>query len=284
VTGNTLFSDAILPYDINSPLWSDGATKARGIYIPVDSKIDVLPDGDFELPNGSVAVKTFSVDDKKVETRLFARYADGVWAGFSYEWDADEREATLLAGSKTKALPNGQTWYFPSRSECSACHTPAAGFTLGLETRQLDRREGNANQLERFGAVFAQPIVPGTLPPLRSPDDSSASVADRARSYLHSNCSGCHRPGAGSGAATIDLRFETALANTRTCNVAPQAGALGLVEPKILAPGSPTRSILLNRMRSLDVATGRMPPLGSRVVDTLGSELIQHWIEGVVCP
>src|SRR5262249_19794562 len=120
-----------IAYDVNSPLWSDGADKARWVFVPEGAKVNVAPDGDFDLPPASVAVKTFTVGGKKVETRLFVRYDDGGWAGYSYEWNDDQSDAVLLDDAKTKDLGGGQTWSFPSRSQCLSCHTPVAGFTLG---------------------------------------------------------------------------------------------------------------------------------------------------------
>ena len=271
-------------YDVNSPLWSDGATKDRWLYVPNGSRIGVLEDGHFDVPPGSVAVKTFSVAGKKVETRLFARYADASWAGYSYEWNDDQSDAVLLSAAKTKPLASGQTWYFPSRGECFACHTPIAGFTLGLETRQLDRSEAGANQLARFASLFDRPIVPGALPPLRALDAQGASVEERARGYLHSNCSMCHREGSGAGAATLDLRIDKPFAATRTCNVAPQAGELGVAGAKLVTPGDPTRSVLALRLRALDAS--RMPTLASRVVDDGGVAAVESWIRSLssTCP
>src|SRR5262249_17727125 len=96
-------------------------------------------DGDFDLPIGSVLMKTFSVANQRVETRLFVHHADGDWAGYSYEWNDAGTDATLLPAGKTKPLANGPTWYFPSRTECLECHTTAAGRSLGPEIAQLNR-------------------------------------------------------------------------------------------------------------------------------------------------
>ena len=274
----------LIGYTINSPLWSDGATKDRWLFVPEGTKLAVLADGDLDVPPGSTAVKTFSIGGKKIETRLFVRYPDATWAGYSYEWNDDQSEALLLPAAKTKALANGQTWVFPSRGECFACHTPVAGFTVGLEARQLDRDEGGTNQLTRFASLLDRPITPGALPPLRAVDAQGASVEERARGYLHSNCSMCHREGSGAGAATLDLRIDKAFAETKTCNVAPQAGDLGVAGAKIVAPGDPSKSVLSLRIRALD--GGRMPTLASRVVDDTGAAAVEAWITSLptACP
>jgi uncharacterized repeat protein (TIGR03806 family) len=274
----------LIGYTVNSPLWSDGAAKDRWLYVPEGKKIGVLPDGDFDVPPGSTAVKTFSIGGKRIETRLFVRYPDATWAGYSYEWNDAQTDATLLAGGKTKTLDGGGSWTFPSRGECFACHTSVAGFTLGLETRQLDHDEGGTNQLERLAGVLDRPVVPNALAPLRAADAAGASDEERARGYLHANCSICHREGFGAGAATIDLRIDMPLAATKTCNAAPQGGDLGVPGAKIVAPGEPSRSTLALRMRALD--QNRMPPLATHVVDEAGAAAVEAWIRGLpaACP
>lgn len=275
----------MIGYTVNSPLWSDGATKDRWLYVPAGAKVGVLADGDLDVPAGSVAVKTFSIGGKMIETRLFARYADETWAGYSYEWNDEQTEAALLGTGKTKPLAGGVTWTFPSRAECFACHTVAAGFTLGLEARQLDRDEDGKNQLDRFAPSFDRPVVAGVLAPLRAADAPGASDEERARGYLHANCSSCHREGSGSGAATLDLRADRSFRDMKICNVAPQGGDLGVAGAKIVTPGDPARSTLASRMRSLD-PTARMPQLGTRVVDEVGAGAVDAWIRALAqtCP
>ena len=274
----------LIGYTVNSPLWSDGATKERWLYVPEGTKIGVRADGDFDVPPGSTAVKTFSVGGKRIETRLFVRYPDATWAGYSYEWNDAQTDATLLTSGKTKPLANGGSWTFPSRAECFACHTSVAGFTLGLETRQLDRMEGGTNQLERFARVLERPIGPNVVAPLRAADSAGASDEERARGYLHANCSMCHREGFGAGAALIDLRIDEPFAEMKTCNEAPQGGDLGVAGAKIVVPGDPSKSTLALRMRALD--QNRMPPLASHVVDEAGVAAIEAWIRALpaACP
>lgn len=275
-----------IAYDVNSPLWSDGAAKERWLFVPEGKRIGVAADGDFDLPPGSVAVKTFSVSGKKVETRLFVRYDDGGWAGFSYEWNDDQSDAVLVPGGRTKQLADGSSWYFPSRSECFACHTASAGFSLGLEARQLDKPPASgkeSNLLDRFAAVLDAPIASGSFSALRAADAPAATSEERARGYLHGNCSMCHREGSGAGAATLDLRITQPFAGTKTCDVLPQAGDIGVPGARIVTPGEPARSTLALRMRSL--GGERMPPLASRAVDEVGVAAVETWIrELTACP
>ena len=86
--------------------------------LPDGGQIHVNDDGDWDLPIGTVLMKEFSLGGKRVETRLLVHHDDGDWAGYSYEWSDDQTDATLLPASKTKDLGNGQTWYFPSRTDC----------------------------------------------------------------------------------------------------------------------------------------------------------------------
>jgi len=75
----------MVPYDINAPLWSDGAGKRRWVALPPGGRIHIADDGHWDLPIGTVLVKEFSLGNKRVETRLLVHHDDGDWAGYSYE-------------------------------------------------------------------------------------------------------------------------------------------------------------------------------------------------------
>jgi len=281
----TLAAAALVPYDVNSPLWSDAADKARWMAIPAGRKIEVQPDGDWVLPIGSVLAKTFSIAGTRIETRLFLRHLDGGWAGYTYEWNAAQTDAVLLDAGKTRAV-GARTWTIPSRAECMTCHTSAAGGSLGLETAQLDRAftypDGSTqNQLARLEAMGLFSATAGLPPaalrtPLPRPTDTTSPVEARARSYLHANCSFCHRP-QGTGRGSADLRWSAV--DTGLCDRAPEAGSLGVVDARLVAPGQPGRSLLSVRMRAS--GEGRMPPLGSGMVDAVGVGVIDPWIAGM---
>jgi mono/diheme cytochrome c family protein len=234
-----------------------------------------------------VLMKHFRIGNALVETRLFMRHPDGVWAGYSYEWNAAQTDATLVQGGKTVSVA-GQSWIFPSENDCLACHTAAAGSALGLETAQLNRdfvypsTGRTANELATLDhvALFTRPIGdPSALPAMPDPSDSTAPLGERARAYLHTNCSQCHRP-SGPTPSSMDLRYSTLLANTNACAAAPQSGDLGLgLSARIIAPGDPALSVLVARTNRRD-ANG-MPPLASAEVDIDGVTLLSDWIAGL---
>ncbi len=282
---------AMIPYTVNSPLWSDGSEKDRWFSVPDGTTLTVDPtSGDIDFPNGTVLMKTFRVAGKRVETRLFVRHADGEWGGYSYEWDDAQTDATLLPSNKVKNL-GAQTWYYPSRSECFTCHSQVAGRALGPEVGQLNgdfvytqtnRISNQLRTLDHLG-YFARPIGdPATLARLPSPAGTTGTVEARARAYLHANCSFCHQPG-GTGRGAMDLRYGPSFADTAVCDQDPSVGDLGVPGAKLFAPGQPARSVLSLRMRSTGLE--RMPPLATRLVDTAGAAVIDSWItQTATCP
>lgn len=286
----TLPASGLVPYDINAPFWSDGAIKSRHIGLPNSTTI-TRSTADWSFPNGTVLMKSFALAGKLVETRLFMRHPDGAWAGYTYEWNDAQTAATRVRGGKTKTVGT-QQWIFPSEAQCLQCHTAVADFSLGLDTRQLNRSftypttGRTANQLETMDHIgmFSTPL-PGpasTLATMANPANTAAPLADRARAWMSSNCSGCHRPG-GPTPSSMDLRYTTLFASTNTCNVLPAAGDLGLPNARLIAPGVAGSSVVIARMARRDSAG--MPPLGSTLVDDDGEALLSAWVNSLsACP
>lgn len=279
----------LIPYDVAAPFWSDGADKERWLAIPDGQVISVNVDGDFVFPTGTVLAKHFRLGGTLIETRLYMRHPDGVWAGYTYEWNATGTEAERVIGGKV-ASKSGQDWIYPAENECGSCHTPNAGSSLGLEVLQLNNdftyaaTGRTANQLATLDAIglFASPFGdPSVHPALSDPSDASATSEARARSYLHANCAQCHRP-SGPTTVSLDLRAPTALSNTGIC-AAPQAGDLGIAMPLIVAPGEPDRSVLVARVDTRNADA--MPPLASGLVDTAAVAMLRDWVAGLAtCP
>lgn len=274
----------VIPYPISSQLWSDGADKERLFAIPDDTVIALSPDGDFEFPDRSVLVKSFFHDGSPVETRLFMKHDNG-WAGYSYAWNTQRSDATLITEGMSVAIDESYTHIFPSRSDCLTCHLPASGYSLGLETLQQNRDfpadenlpDNYLQQLTTLGYFSESPSTSLLDVRLQSLDETDASLTERARSYLHSNCAGCHRPG--GSLSNIDLRYGTSLADMNICAIAPQYGDLGIEGAALLAPGNSASSVLLERMLTLD--DNRMPPLSTAVVHTQATETISAWIDSL---
>jgi uncharacterized repeat protein (TIGR03806 family) len=277
----------LIPYGVNAPLWSDGARKERFLAVPDGKTVSVGEDGTLDFPPGTVTVKSFLFEGRRVETRLFMRHPDGSWAGYTYAWDEAGTDAVLLEAGKVKEGAGG-TWTFPSRGECMQCHNAAAGHVLGLEVAQLNgdfvypggRRANQLATLEHIG-LLSLPAAPDRLPRMPAYDGPEPLEA-RARAYLHTQCAVCHRPG-GLGRGDVDLRFSTPLARAGVCDVAPELGELGVPGARLLVPGLPDKSLVSLRMHARDA--GRMPPLATRLVDPEGTALVDAWIASLPgCP
>jgi uncharacterized repeat protein (TIGR03806 family) len=311
----------LIPYSVNAQLWSDGALKERYLALPGEGKIEYnaveypqpapgAPRG-WRFPDGTVMVKTFTLElepgnpksRRRLETRLLhyqqlggtEEVGDQYWRGYTYVWNDEQTDATLLdAGGLDREYiiqdpkaPGGsrkQTWHFPSRAECTLCHTMPAKYTLGVNTLQLNKDHDYggvvANQLrtlEHLG-VFTKPLPdePEKLPRLVDPDDEHQSLEKRARSYLHANCAHCHMKWGGGNAefqllATLDLD-KLGVVKTRL-----QHGTFDVADAAVLVPGSPEKSMVYHRMNLLGL--GRMPHVASLVVDDRGVKLIRDWIK-----
>src|SRR5262249_17637355 len=140
---------ALIPYSVNAPLWSDGADKERFIALPGTSHIEFTTQNGWNFPEGSVLVKTFSLDRRRIETRLLTKQV-GKWVGYSYVWNDEQTDAELVPAAgmdKTFSVrdpraPKGkreQQWHYPSRTECMVCHSRAANFVLGLNVLQMNK-------------------------------------------------------------------------------------------------------------------------------------------------
>jgi uncharacterized repeat protein (TIGR03806 family) len=260
-----------IAYEVNHPFWSDGADKERYIALPDGTSAELGPDGDLDLPTGTVVMKSFfDSGDRPIETRLLVRHEDDGWAGYTWAWNADGSDATFVEQTRTETI-DGRPWLLPGPRDCMACHTNAAGRSLGLEVGQLSP--------ESLAALV--PSAPEGAPSLPAVD-GDAPLEQRARAYLHVNCSPCHRDEGTGGRSNLDLRFDLPLEDTHLCD-SPRAGDLDVDDPAIVVPGAPERSILLARIEA--EGSARMPPLGRTTTDTAGADLISAWITALdACP
>lgn len=305
---NQVVSPGIIEYSVNAPFWSDNAYKRRYFALPDTTKIDFSETGYWGFPPEAVLVKEFYLDFEKdnpgsrkiIETRLLVKHPENEqWSGFTYLWNDQETDALLLDADSTvnytiidPSAPGGnytQDWYFPSQEECLKCHTAAAGWALGPKTSQVnklhDYNSVEDNQLRSLNHIrfFSTNIGDdySSFLKLPQPNDTTASIESRARSYLDVNCAGCHLPG-GTGRSNMDLRFYTPLEQANIVDIPVELDNMGIPNALRIRSGQPDSSILYLRM--LDLAQHRMPPLGSLVVDEAGATIVREWIDtlGVV--
>lgn len=321
-TADLKLAAGVIPYDVNAAPWADGTTAQRFVALPGTTTIGVHETnnvqkgdlkGEWSYPNGTVLGKTIllttgSADSslqQRLETQILYRYKDE-WRAYSYVWNDEQTDAVLTDGKAfdrtfdvpdptTDAGHRSQTWHFASQTECLLCHTTRGGSVYGFRTEQLNREfdyeAATDNQLRTLAhlGLFENPIGSSPapeqvsltdLPRMASPEDKSADLTQRVRSYLHVNCSHCHRRG-GGGTAAIEVVRDLSFEKTRLVS-RPTQGSFGIVDPWVVAPGDPERSILFYRMSK--VGRGRMPHFGSRVIDDQGLELLREWIAQLEYP
>jgi hypothetical protein len=291
---NVIPTEGLIPFTVNSPLWSDGALKNRWLAVPndgppygPDEQIDFVPTGEWTFPNGTVFVKEFDLivneltqERKRLETRLLVRDENGAVYGVTYKWRADNSEADLLPDGLDEDISitaatgetHIQTWHYPSRAECLFCHNPPANYVLGPKTHQLngtftypstgrtDNQLRTLNHLGMFNPNIDEAEIPTFLHSVIV-TDTTQPVQLRMRSWIDSNCSGCHRPG--GYCPSYDARFYTPLEDQNLID--------NFVKFRDLAG-----SDLYQRDNSLDAI--KMPPLDKNVIHEAAMANLRQWI------
>jgi len=289
--GNPQPADGVIDYVVSQRFWSDGASKARQLALPDGETIDTSNPSNWQIPIGGVTIKHFYWQDKIIETRFLARNEEQVYTGYTYEWNEQQNDASLVPNEGVVRELDGITWTYPSRIDCLRCHTEQAGFTLSLESRQLNVvDDAGLDQMDLMAEHgYLDSASPEKLDSFISEhalSDESISIEERATSWLHVNCSSCHRGAGSAGRAEWDARFEASLAERRVCEQKPFE-TVGLVPAAeaLFAPGSHEFSTLWLRANSRGEQIS-MPPIASTVVDQVGIDLLAAWIDSYneACP
>jgi uncharacterized repeat protein (TIGR03806 family) len=301
-------SPGLVPYDLQAPLWSDGATKTRWMSLPELGSVVTSSDAPWAVPPGTVFVKHFemALDERRpevrrrLETRLLVAAPSGSFYGVTYKWNAAETDAELLLAPQTEPLgivdaegtEREQPYYYPGPRDCIACHTSSAGYVLGLRTRQLNYELDYAVEQGSDGLPFNQLLAwsawgfldrtfndedVAAAPRLSNLGDERSSLETRVRSYWDSNCSLCH---AGSEGSVLgwDARFFTPF-EEQGLDQAPRMFTPG-APSVLLAPGNPEGSYVY--VRSVAVEEGlRMPPIGRNRVDEAYVDVLARWIDSL---
>jgi len=297
--------DLLIPFDLNTPLFSDFSTKDRYIYVPPGKQALYNDDGVFDFPVGTMLVKTFyflndlrdpSTGRKLIETRMLIRKDEG-WEAITYLWNESQTEAeNYIAGKNVNVswihfdgTLKSTLYHIPNKNECKGCHNINEVIEpIGPKARNINKDfpypDGKMNQLTKWKT---EGILLGAPDPASAPrvpvwnDPSTGSLNDRARSYLDINCAHCHNLHGPANNSGLFLNYdETDAKALGICKppVAAGAGSGGFLYSII--PGKPNESIMIYRMSSTqpDIA---MPELARSVVHEEGIELIKEWILGL---
>lgn len=295
--------EGVVPYDLNSGLFTDYALKKRFVYMPAGSKASYTSDGEtLNFPVGTALIKIFYYDNAGtnrttviIETRIMIKKQEG-WIFANYVWNSDMTEAVLTPTGSTRQIG----WYqgnlyrsvnyrIPSEGQCATCHTLNDIPTpIGTKPQNLNKNYNypggiTKNQLAKWVEYGYLNLVPATVQSTVDWADASQSLSLRARSYLDINCAHCHTQGAYCGYTPMDLAFNKTHIDTNLgiC-VAPQDFVTG-DQQYLIAKQDAEGSLLAFRIKTSDPAE-MMPILGRTVTHREGISLIEQWINAMSEP
>jgi uncharacterized repeat protein (TIGR03806 family) len=285
-------SDGVVLYTLNSPLFSDYASKLRFVKLPAGQSVAYNPDSVLQFPVGTAIVKTFyyPIDERNpkkgrrlMETRVLLHEAKG-WVALPYIWNKEQTDAVLevAGGSDQVSWIDGAgkkqsfEYQVPNMNQCKGCHERSGEMTpIGPSIRQLN----DGRQLQHWEtAGLIKGLPKDHIPALVNYSDASASLDDRVKAYLDINCAHCHNPTGPARSSGLYLTWDS---KDRT--------AYGFLKPPVAAgrgsgnlsydivPGKPEQSILHYRMASRDPGV-MMPELGRQLTHHEGVELVRSWI------
>jgi uncharacterized repeat protein (TIGR03806 family) len=292
----------VVPYDLNTPLFTDYATKRRFVWMPAGTSAVYKAEDTFEFPKGTVLSKTFSYPDpgqqgreKLIETRLLVNTNAG-WVPLPYVWNAQQTDAVLDLNADPVTVQTSQAgsspiihYIIPNTNQCRGCHdqnkvTEPIGPKARHLNRELQYSGGPMNQLSFWSKVG---YLKGAPEPSAAPrqavwnDAKTGSVESRARAYLEVNCAHCHNP---SGAANTtglylsDLQHDSMRIGFCKTPVATGSGSGDLLFDAV--PGHPEQSILAHRLAS-DEPKIMMPEIGRTIVHKEGLALVTEWLRSL---
>ncbi|MAT91490.1 MAG: hypothetical protein CME59_02705 [Halioglobus sp.] len=293
-----------IPYDLNTPLFTDYANKYRFVFVPEGTRAAYRDVAAFDFPVGTIIAKTFTVQadlrdagsaQDIIETRLLMRRADG-WVALPYIWNEDGSDALLIRTGGTQTVnwidAQGQArstdYVIPNTNNCANCHGEEVLLPIGPTARSLNRDyaydDMQQNQIRHWsaaGILDGAPQDTATIDTIPDWLDPAEELAGRARGYLDVNCAHCHTPsGAGSTSGLYLEYFRPFGFDTGACKppVAAGGGSGGL--DYVIVPGDADASILSFRMASNETAV-RMPEIGRSIVHNEGVALIEQWIDSM---
>jgi len=175
--GRLNLNAGVVPYELNTPLFTDYAHKLRAIWMPKGQHAVYQQDEVFDFPVGTIISKTFyypregsgakavlaTYDSSRnggdkldlanvrlIETRLLVRRADG-WIALPYVWNAEQTDAVLARTGEQIPLElvhddksrAALTYVVPNVNQCASCHV------ANVKSRQFQPIGPKARHLNR---------------------------------------------------------------------------------------------------------------------------------------
>ena len=296
---NQIPSDEVLPYQLQSDLFSDYTHKQRFVYVPPSMKVKHKKNKVFIFPVGSVLIKTFSYQNtmselapQLLETRLLI-HSEGGWKAVSYIWNEDQSEAylSLIGGTIQTSFSDEDgnirsvRYRAPNKNQCKECHQINASMTpIGPKARNMDLSisysDKPQNQLAKWHDLG---WIDQDIDFMKMVNYSSLNedIGDRARAYLEINCAHCHIPGGAADTTGLYLMLEETNKKSLGFYKKPVAAGKASFNLKYsIVPKKPNQSILLRRMESMDPGI-MMPESGRALKHDEGIEVISEWINSL---
>jgi uncharacterized repeat protein (TIGR03806 family) len=315
------FNDRVVPYDLNTPLFSDYALKQRAIYVPEGAHAVYDPEEAFEFPVGTVLIKSFyfpadlrepDADLTIIETRLFVRH-EGGWEAYPYIWDADQRDARLALSGEVRAIelidregePRVASYLVPQRNQCQSCHgikdeqDETVMVPIGPKARHLHRGydyggdAGVVNQIEHLvslGMLDGVPSLEGIVAsydfaPIEAAGPTAIPAEDidaAARDYLDVNCAHCHNPRGVQG-ITSQLFLDRANEDTFHLGYCKRPGSAGSGTGGLNFDIVPgdADASILVFRVETEEVGAMMPLLGRSLTHGHGAELLRAWVDAM---
>lgn len=312
-----------IPYDLNTPLFSDYTSKYRFVFVPEGTAASYDEREAFDFPVGTTLVKTFAMpadtafrgfaEETLLETRLLIRRDQG-WVALPYIWNEQGTDAELSIAGGTfnmTTVHNGQQLdvrhQVPDTNQCKQCHQLSVDGDssriepIGPKARHLNRNfsyDGiEQNQLDYWrnaGILQGVPATAQDIPKVPAYQDidvaglgtlSDTEVEAMAKGYLDINCAHCHRPEGGASNTGLHLEYWR--------DVDTEPSKHGVCKKPVaygggalsydVVPGDAQNSILHFRMASTQPGD-RMPEIGRSAQHQEGVALIAEWINRLTAP
>lgn len=298
-------AEGIIPYSLNTPLFSDYAEKLRFVKIPAGQTVNYNATEVLDFPIGTTIIKTFyyphdfrdaSKGRRLMETRLLIHEESG-WKALEYVWNDEQTDAILEVAGDTKEISyvyldgkkRTQQYSVPNLNQCKGCHNREEKMTpIGPSVRQLNGefayQNGSENQLihwQKTGILKDMPELKDCpkLAVWNKPE--TGSLEERSRAWLDINCAHCHNPKGPAMTSGLNLSIDETNSTALGFGKTPVAAGRGSGNRSYdIVKGNPDQSILIYRIESTDPGV-MMPEVGRKTTHKEGVALVREWIKSL---